>query len=309
VNRLKEENSVVINIDESGLIRIEGHKEGVFATKQELEERIRKLENEKEKDVVIEQRHYKSIIGAKGENIKEIREKFNQVQIYFPGASDKNDIVKVRGPKEDVDKCCRYLEKLVKELNESSYQIDVPIYKQFHKFIIGKGGANIRKIREETHTKIDLPAEGDKNDVITITGKKEDVEEAREKIRKIQDELENIVTEEIIIPPKFYNSLIGAKGKLIHSIMEDCGGVAIKFPSADSKSDKVTIRGPKDDVDRAKQQLLDLANERQLASFTAEVSNPQKLDNYKFSVFTVALVFGVRFLQTTSMLSRHPSGD
>jgi ribosomal protein S3 len=280
VNRLKEENSVVINIDESGLIRIEGHKEGVFATKQELEERIRKLENEKEKDVVIEQRHYKSIIGAKGENIKEIREKFNQVQIYFPGASDKNDIVKVRGPKEDVDKCCRYLEKLVKELNESSYQIDVPIYKQFHKFIIGKGGANIRKIREETHTKIDLPAEGDKNDVITITGKKEDVEEAREKIRKIQDELENIVTEEIIIPPKFYNSLIGAKGKLIHSIMEDCGGVAIKFPSADSKSDKVTIRGPKDDVDRAKQQLLDLANERQLASFTAEVSNPQKLDNY-----------------------------
>jgi polyribonucleotide nucleotidyltransferase len=282
VNRLKEENSVVINIDESGLIRIEGHKEGVFATKQELEERIRKLENEKEKDVVIEQRHYKSIIGAKGENIKEIREKFNQVQIYFPGASDKNDIVKVRGPKEDVDKCCRYLEKLVKELNESSYQIDVPIYKQFHKFIIGKGGANIRKIREETHTKIDLPAEGDKNDVITITGKKEDVEEAREKIRKIQDELENIVTEEIIIPPKFYNSLIGAKGKLIHSIMEDCGGVAIKFPSADSKSDKVTIRGPKDDVDRAKQQLLDLANERQLASFTAEVR--AKAQHHKFLI-------------------------
>lgn len=60
--------------------------------------------------------------------------------------------------------------KLVKELNESSYQIEVPIYKQFHKFIIGKGGANIRKIRDETQTKIDLPAEGDKNDVITITG-------------------------------------------------------------------------------------------------------------------------------------------
>ncbi|KAJ3649324.1 hypothetical protein Zmor_021075 [Zophobas morio] len=282
VNRLKEEFGVVINIDESGMIRIEGHKEGVHTTKQELEERIRKLENEKEKDVVIEQRHYKSIIGAKGENIKEIREKFNQVQIYFPGASDKNDIVKVRGPKEDVDKCCRHLEKLVKELNESSYQIEVPIYKQFHKFIIGKGGANIRKIREETHTKIDLPAEGDKNDVITITGRKEDVEEAREKIRKIQDELENIVTEEITIPPKFYNSLIGAKGKLIHSIMEDCGGVAIKFPSADSKSDKVTIRGPKDDVDRAKQQLLDLANERQLASYTAEVR--AKAQHHKFLI-------------------------
>lgn len=77
--------------------------------------------------------------------------------------------------------------------------------------------------------------------------------------------------EEITIPPKFYNSLIGARGKLIRSIMDDCGGVGIKFPSAESESDKVTIRGPKDDVDRAKQQLLDLVNERQLASFTDEV--------------------------------------
>lgn len=45
--------------------------------------------------------------------------------------------------------------------------------------------------------------------------------------------------EEIEIPPKFYNSLIGTGGKLIHSIMEDCGGVAIKFPTAESQSDKV----------------------------------------------------------------------
>lgn len=271
VNRLKEEFNVQISIEESGLIRIEGTREEVEKTKLELQQRVYKLENEKEKDVIIEQRHYKSLIGSKGETIKEIKDKFNQVQIHFPGPGDKHDIVKVRGPKEDVDKCSRYLEKMVKDLNESSFQIEVPIYKQFHKFIIGKGGANIRKIREETHTKIDLPAEGDKNDVITITGKRENVEEAREKIRKIQDELENIVSEEITIPPKFYNSLIGAKGKLIHSIMEDCGGVAIKFPSTDSKSDKVTIRGPKDDVDRAKQQLLDLTNEKQLASFTAEV--------------------------------------
>jgi hypothetical protein len=50
----------------------------------------------------------------------------------------------------------------------------------------------------------------------------------------------NIVTEEIVIPPKFYNSLIGARGKLIHAIMEDCGGVAIKFPQAESRSDKVS---------------------------------------------------------------------
>lgn len=122
-----------------------------------------------------------------------------------------------------------------------------------------------------------MPAEGDENnDVIVITGKKENVVEASERIKKIQNELANIVTEEITIPPKYYNSIIGAGGKLISSIMEECGGVSIKFPTPESKSDKVTIRGPKDDVERAKQQLLELSNEKQLSSFTAEVrANPK----------------------------------
>lgn len=122
-----------------------------------------------------------------------------------------------------------------------------------------------------------MPAEGDENnDVIVITGKKENVVEASERIKKIQNELANIVTEEITIPPKYYNSIIGAGGKLISSIMEECGGVSIKFPTPESKIDKVTIRGPKDDVERAKQQLLELSNEKQLSSFTAEVrANPK----------------------------------
>lgn len=49
---------------------------------------VKKLENEKEKDVIIEQRHYKNIIGTKGEKIREIRDKFNQVQINFPGPGE-----------------------------------------------------------------------------------------------------------------------------------------------------------------------------------------------------------------------------
>lgn len=82
VNRLKEETGVVINIDESGLIRIEGNRDGVNRARAELEERVHKLENEKERDVIIEQRHYRNIIGTKGDKIKTIRDMFNQV-IYY----------------------------------------------------------------------------------------------------------------------------------------------------------------------------------------------------------------------------------
>lgn len=279
INRIKDEMDVVINIEEKeglNIIRIEGSAEGVKKAQLELQIMIEKLDNEKEKDVIIDHRLFRSIIGSKGSKIKEIREKFNQVVITFPNSSEKSDIVKIRGPKNDVELCHKHLTKLVKDLQESSFMLEVPIFKQFHKFIIGKGGANIKKIRDETQTEIDLPAEGDKNEVIVITGKKENVMEARERIQKIQNELANIVTEEIQINPKYYNSLIGAGGKLINSIMEECGGVSIKFPTPESKSDKVTIRGPKDDVEKAKLQLLELSNEKQLSSFTAEVqANPK----------------------------------
>ena len=60
---------------------------------------------------------------------------------------EKGDVVKIRGPKQDVEKCHRHLMKLVKELRESSFVLEVPIFKQFHKYIIGKGGANIRKVQ------------------------------------------------------------------------------------------------------------------------------------------------------------------
>lgn len=39
------------------------------------------MENEREKDILIEHRFHKNIIGAKGEKIREIRDMFHQVGI------------------------------------------------------------------------------------------------------------------------------------------------------------------------------------------------------------------------------------
>ena len=71
----------------------------------------------------------------------------------------------------------------------NNFSAEVHIFKQFHKNIIGKGGANIRKIRDETETRIDLPSENNDSDVITITGKKPNVEQAKIRIETIQKEL------------------------------------------------------------------------------------------------------------------------
>lgn len=76
----------------------------------------------------------------------------------------------------------------------------------------------------------------------------------------------NVTQVDVNIPHKHHNALIGAKGRLIRSIMDECGGVSIKFPPEGTNSDKVLIRGPKDDVEKAKKQLLQLLTEKVIYS-------------------------------------------
>jgi hypothetical protein len=69
-----------------------------------------------------------------------------KVVIIFPELNDKSDKVTIRGSKKDVDQCYKYLAQINKELLSNNYRVEVPIFKQFHKFIIGKEGANIKKV-------------------------------------------------------------------------------------------------------------------------------------------------------------------
>ncbi|XP_074859942.1 vigilin isoform X2 [Carettochelys insculpta] len=266
INRIKDQYKVSVRIppdnEKSNLIRIEGDPQGVQQAKKELLELASRMENERTKDLIIEQRFHRTIIGQKGERIREIRDKFPEVIINFPDPAHKSDIVQLRGPKNEVEKCTKYMQKMVADLVENSFSISVPIFKQFHKNIIGKGGANIKKIREESNTKIDLPAENSNSETIIITGKRANCEAARHRILSIQKELADITEVEVSIPSKLHNSLIGAKGRFIRSIMEECGGVHIHFPTEGSGSDTVIIRGPAQDVEKAKKQLLHLAEEK-----------------------------------------------
>uniref|UniRef100_A0A8C9VSJ2 Vigilin n=1 Tax=Scleropages formosus TaxID=113540 RepID=A0A8C9VSJ2_SCLFO len=286
INRIKDQYKVSVRIppdnEKSNLIRIEGDPQGVQEAKKELLELASRMENERTKDMIIEQRFHRAIIGQKGEKIKEVRDKFPEVIINFPDPAQKSDIVQLRGPRTEVEKCSKFMQKMVAEMVENSYSVSVPIFKQFHKNIIGKGGANIKKIREETNTKIDLPAENSNSEMIVITGKKANCEAARNRILAIQKELANITEIEVSIPSKLHNSLIGSKGRFVRSIMEECGGVHIHFPTEGSGIDTVTIRGPVEDVEKAKRQLLSVAEEKQTKSHTAELR--AKPEYHKFLI-------------------------
>lgn len=78
--------------------------------------------------------------------MQDIRKKFPEVRVSFPDAASKSDVVNIRGPKDQVDKVYAQMKKQNSELIASNYKIDVPVFKKFHRNIIGRGGATIKKV-------------------------------------------------------------------------------------------------------------------------------------------------------------------
>ncbi|CAF4797627.1 unnamed protein product, partial [Rotaria magnacalcarata] len=72
-----------------------------------------------------------------------------------------SDKVKIHGDKDEVEKCSKILQQKIKDLY--STEIDVP--KRLYPMLIGKGGANIQRLREKIpDVRIDIPAIDDNKD-------------------------------------------------------------------------------------------------------------------------------------------------
>ena len=134
------------------------------------------------------------------------------------------------------------------------------MFNEHHPKIIGRKGVTISKIRAEHDVNIQFPDRNAEDpDLITITGYQERAEGARDAILKIVEELEKQVTDEVEIDSRVHSRLIGAKGKSIRKVM-DTYSVDIRFPK-DKESSMVTISGLEDNVEEAKDHLLNLEEE------------------------------------------------
>lgn len=65
---------------------------------------------------MIDHRWHKMVIGANGENMKEVHDRFSGVHVAFPEPGKRNSEVSLRGPKDEVDKCAKYLKKMADDI-------------------------------------------------------------------------------------------------------------------------------------------------------------------------------------------------
>jgi polyribonucleotide nucleotidyltransferase len=262
-------------------VRIVGSAEAVKKALAAINEIVSKQENMRSVDIIVPQRYHAALIGAQGSTIKSITELFPTASINMPKGD--SEIVVVRGDKKDVDGAEKHIRKLLKQFEEDGFQLEFPVFKEFHRQIIGRSGSNIKQISDEFSVRIKFPGEDSDSNMIVVTGKKKNAESARERILAIQGQLASVVTEELNIDARFHSAIIGPKGRVVAAIMHECGGVQIHFPHGTDKGTKpnlVVIKGPKDDVKKAKARLEELATAELLSHHTEEVHVKREFHRY-----------------------------
>lgn len=167
--------------------------------------------------------------------------------------------VTIRGPKDDVERAKQQLIELTTERQLSSFSVEVRAKTQHHKFLIGKNGANIKKVRDSTGARIVFPTEKDEDqEAITIIGKEEAVLKAKKELENTIKEIDNSTELEITVKPEHHKHFVARRGEVLHKITEQFGGVMISFPRPNVMSDKVILKGAKEFIEGAKQRMEEI---------------------------------------------------
>lgn len=214
--------------------------------------------------------------------MEEVRSKFNNVQITFPAANEKSDKVTIVGDKDDVEKCSKFLQQRVKDL----YFIEIEIPKRLSPMLVGKGGANIQRLREKTpDVRIDIPTADESKDStnIRLSGKKVDVDKAKkvleEHINQLQTSMENSIEQHITIDPQWHSRFFQNKRKLLTDLQQQYGEMLIKIPERNANSDQVLLRGPKETLEQVRKRLEELIHTWENTT-TKEMSIPHRHHGY-----------------------------
>lgn len=78
------------------------------------------------------------------------------------------------------------------------------------------------------------------------------------------------------VEQKYHKHFVAKRGEVINKISEECGGCTISFPrSTDVESKKVTLKGPKEGIEAAKQRIQEIVEDLQ-SMVTIECEIPRK---------------------------------
>jgi rRNA processing protein Krr1/Pno1 len=203
--------------------------------------------------------------------------------------------VTLRGPETAVKTLATKVEAFVaqekEDEKERGFILSFEFPQKFANHLIGKGGSNIRELRDKFDVEIQV-----QDGKVELKGPKAKAEAAKTHINSLARQLADEATHVLKIDPKFHRELIGAGGATINRLqtrykvhilfprtakprddesLADAASEAGK-PQRQQNPDEVIVRGPKKGADEARDEILTLYQYLKDNSFTATVSIQQK---------------------------------
>ena len=166
----------------------------------------------------------------------------------------RDDYIAVEGPPEEVELVRAQIQTIVDEIRQkNTTYLEVEIDPQFHKQLIGKNQARLHEFQEQSGCDIKFPY--DDGRMVKLIGTQESVQKARQILLERVQKLANEHTADLTIDPQYYPQLIGAKGKNLEEVRSKFHNIQITFPEVNGNSNKVTLHGDKDDVEKCSKYL------------------------------------------------------
>ncbi|CAK7265494.1 hypothetical protein SEPCBS119000_001540 [Sporothrix epigloea] len=210
--------------------------------------------------------------------------------------SNLGTTVTLKGPKSPVDelltKITAFVEQEQEDEKERGFTMSFDFPKAYANHLIGKGGSNIRELRDKFDVEIQV-----QDGQVELKGPKAKAEAARAHINSVARHLADETTHILKIEPKFHRELIGAQGSTINRLQTRYK-VLIFFPrvakaARDDESvtdaasdagkprrqqgpDEVIVRGPKKGADEAREEIMKLYLYLKETSFSATIEVQQK---------------------------------
>ncbi|TFB00548.1 Vigilin 1 [Trichoderma ghanense] len=204
------------------------------------------------------------------------------------------NIVTLRGPKSAVEslasKATAFIEQEKIDEKERGYTLTFDFPQKFANHLIGKGGSNIKELRDRFDVEIQV-----QDGKVELKGPQAKAEKARSYIQNLGRTLADETTHILKIDPKYHRELIGAQGSQINRLQTRYK-VLIFFPKSAKNGDdqaseaaseagkprrqqapdEVIIRGPKKGADEARDEIYSLHKYLEENSHTATVGVQQK---------------------------------
>lgn len=241
INELRERFDVDINTTDDGQVVIKGPKAKADACKAHIISMGKKWEDEATYNLKVDPKFHRDLIGRQGEGVNRLQEKYN-VRIQFPRSNNVNDDqsvadtssevgtprhgrpnqspdeVIIRGPRQGADKARSDLLELYQYYKDHAYTATVSVAQKQIPSLMGRGGAEMDRLRTETNAHIEVPSSQDAKDSsgrveIKIKGQKQAVGAAKAELEKRAKMFDDIVTKMIAVDKKHHQALIGAGGK------------------------------------------------------------------------------------------------